>query len=74
MTSILIPENYDQWHHCITVTCKQPLTLSYIDSRIKALTNQRDYMTKKFVELYGDQQRIKTLEWFEKAKATTKLP
>lgn len=70
MSDPLIPENYEQWHHCITVLCDQPLTADYIESRIQALNDARDYMTEKFVQLYGEQQRIKTLQWFEQAKAT----
>lgn len=69
MNAPLIPENYEQWHHCITIVCQQPLTPGYIDGRIKALNNQHDHMTKKFVELYGEQQRLKTLQWFSEAKS-----
>lgn len=63
-----IPESYEQWHHCIKVICRQPLSLPYIESRIQALSSDSDYMTRKFVELYGNQQRLKTLQWFEQAK------
>lgn len=70
MANPLIPENYEQWHHCITVVCNQALTPAYIDERINALNDQRNYMTQKFVELYGEQQRINTLQWFNKAKST----
>ncbi len=68
MSSPLIPETYEQWHHCITVLCQQPLTPEFIATRIEALNNPRDYTTKKFVTLYGEQQRLKTLQWFEQAK------
>ena len=63
-----IPDNYEQWHHCITVACGQALTLGYIDARTDALNNSRDYTTQKFVELYGERQRLKTLQWFKQAK------
>lgn len=66
----LIPETYEQWHHCITVLCKQSLTPAYVDERIKALNNSNDYSTQQFVKLYGEQQRIKTLQWFEQSKST----
>ena len=68
MTDPLIPENYDEWQHCITVLCRQPLTEKYIDERITALTDTNDYMTQKFVELYGERQRLQTLDWFKQAK------
>ena len=64
----IIPTTYEEWCHCITVICKQELTQAYIDERIKALSAPSDYNTGKFVQLYGDQQRIKTIQWFEKAK------
>lgn len=72
MTAVIIPQTYEEWHHCITVDCEEQLTLTYIEARIKALNSPSDYMTKKFVELYGDHQRIKTLGWLEQAKGTLK--
>lgn len=48
--------------------CRQELTLSYIEARIKALNSLNDHMTQQFVKLYGDDQRLKTLEWFAQAK------
>ncbi|WP_428239597.1 hypothetical protein [Gynuella sp.] len=70
MTVPLISETYEQWYHCITVICRQPLTPEYIAARIEALNSPNNDMTKKFVELYGEAQRIKTLQWFERAKST----
>ncbi|KJF94767.1 hypothetical protein UB33_07290 [Photobacterium angustum] len=68
MNTAIIPQTYQEWHHCITVICQQPLTLSYVEERIAALNSSKDYMTKKFVQLYGESQRQKTLQWFEQAK------
>lgn len=68
MSTAIIPQTYQEWHHCITVICQQPLTLSYVEERITALNSSKDYMTKKFVQLYGESQRQKTLQWFEQAK------
>ncbi len=69
MTSPLIPETYEQWHHCITVICRQPLTPEFVDKRIKALNDPKEHTTQRFVQLYGDQQRIRTIQWFEQSKA-----
>lgn len=69
MDTPLIPQTYEQWHHCIAVLCDQALTREYIDSRIEALNDPKDYMTKKYVQLYGEAQRIRTLNWFKKAKS-----
>ena len=68
MDTAIIPGSYEEWRHCITVICGEELSLSYIETRINALNSSKDYMTKKFVDLYGEQQRLKTLEWFEQAK------
>ena len=68
MSAEIIPKSYEEWRHCITIICQQELTSTYIDERIKALSDASDYMTNKFVQLYGEQQRISTLQWFEKAK------
>lgn len=65
--SDFIPSTYDEWHHCITEICGIPLTEAYIRKRIDALNNHRDYMTTRFVELYGESQRQQTLAWFEQA-------
>ncbi len=68
MTTEIIPRSYEEWRHCIEVICKQKLTKRYIDQRIAALNNVNDYMTNRFVQLYGEPQRIQTLEWFEREK------
>ncbi|MGH1540242.1 MAG: hypothetical protein ACRBHB_07455 [Arenicella sp.] len=68
MMTMIIPTTYDEWYHCITVICQQELNSLYIEERIKALNSSSDYMTQKFIQLYGEQQRIKTLTWFEQAK------
>ena len=64
----MIPQTYEEWRDCITVICNQPLTRRYIEQRIKALNTPSDHMTAKFVQLYGEQQRLRTLEWFEIAR------
>ncbi len=71
MSTLVIPQTYEEWHHCITVICQQKLTLPYIEARIKSLNSPNDSMTQKFIELYGDQQRLKTLQWFKQAMNET---
>lgn len=70
MDTDIIPQSYEDWHHCITVICQQELTKAYIEARINALSSSNDYATQKFVQLYGEQQRIKTLQWFKHAQKT----
>ncbi|MEM9101384.1 MAG: hypothetical protein AAGB12_03605 [Pseudomonadota bacterium] len=73
MDTVIIPQTYNEWHHCITVICNQPLTPKYIEERIHALSNPRDFKTQQFVKLYGEEQRIKTLEWFKQAKSQSAI-
>ncbi len=72
MSTLDIPQTYEQWHHCITVICRQALSRPYIEQRITSLSSASDPSTQKFVELYGEQQRLQTLQWFEQAKSNLK--
>lgn len=62
-----IPQTYEDWEHCITVQCGIPLTASFIASRIKALEDESDFRTQKFIEAWGAAHHAKTLEWFRQA-------
>ena len=68
MTPAMIPQNYQEWQHCITVECGIQLTPSFIAERISALQNPKDFSTKKFVQIYGPQHLQRVLSWFEQAK------
>lgn len=61
-------EDYAAWKHCITVKCGLKLTPEFVDKRIAALSNKREAMTARFIELYGDEYRQETLGWFEQAR------
>lgn len=74
MEASFIPQNYQEWRRCITVTCGLELTETFINSRIQSLKNESDYMTKRFVELYGEAQCQRTLEWFVRASEEIKHP
>ncbi|MEM6972842.1 MAG: hypothetical protein AAF577_08550 [Pseudomonadota bacterium] len=63
----LIPTTYEEWEHCITVSCGIPLTADFVATRIAALENENDYHTKRFVEVWGDGHRAQTLQWFREA-------
>ncbi|MEM7060823.1 MAG: hypothetical protein AAF557_24855 [Pseudomonadota bacterium] len=64
----MIPTNYEEWEHCITVECGIPLTSEYVAERIKALESRRDHHTQKFIEQWGEAHHARTLEWFRKAE------
>ena len=68
MTQPMIPQNYAQWHHCITVECGLELTPDFIDERLAALNNQKDQHTQHFVRLYGEQYLQAVIAWFQQAQ------
>ncbi len=64
----LLPENYEEWHHCITVDCGIPLNSAFIDERIAAMQDINDFKTRQFLELYGLQYHQQVMKWFLQAK------
>ena len=65
--SVVIPENYDQWRHCIEVLGKIELTTAYIDERLEVLQDNQNPESKKFTNLYGEEHLRQTIEWFRQA-------
>ena len=65
----VVPQNYDEWEHCITVACGIPLTQGFVADRIAALQNANDDHTKRFIETWGTEHHAKTLAWFKEAEA-----
>ena len=63
-----VPTTYEDWKHCITVKCEIPLTPDYVQQRIAALTNDKDYHTQKFIERWGTAHHARTLAWFKQAE------
>lgn len=68
MASSIIPRNFDEWKHCITVECGLELTPDYIEQRIEALQTPNDHYTQQFTRLYGEQYLQQVLTWFTQAK------
>ena len=50
---LFTPGTYEEWKHCITVDCAIPLTPHFVQERIAALTDKRDFHTQKFIESWG---------------------
>ncbi|MEM0921899.1 MAG: hypothetical protein AAGF44_12180 [Pseudomonadota bacterium] len=63
----IIPTNYEEWEHCITVKCGIPLTADFVAQRIAALDDPGDYHTQKFIERWGQAHHAQTLAWFRQA-------
>jgi len=62
------PANYNEWRECITVRCRIPLTLAYVQSRIEELAMPTHPRTAEFVEHYGNRYHQQVLEWFRMAE------
>ena len=62
-----IPQNYEEWKHCITVKCEIPLTPSYVAERLEALNDRKQHHTQKFIARWGEAHHAKTIAWFEQA-------
>ena len=69
METSFIPENYQQWRHCILVECGLELTEEYIVQRIIALQDESQYYTQQFTKLYGPEYLQKVITWFQQAQA-----
>ncbi len=68
MEKSIIPQNYEEWRHCIIVECGLELTPSYIEERIASLQDEKVFYTKQFIQLYGQQHHKKVLDWFKQAR------
>ena len=59
------PKNYEEWKHCITVSCGIPLTTKFVKKRIAALNDPSDFNTQKFIETWGPDYHSQIIDWFE---------
>jgi len=62
-----LPQNFTEWKNCIEVKCNTPLTKSYVQQRIEALSNPNDIHTKEFIQLYGVNYTKQIIQWFHQA-------
>lgn len=62
------PENYEQWHHCITVECGIPLSAEFIQKRLSVWRNEELQETIRFRNLFGDAHWRAVISWFEQAE------
>ena len=60
--------NYAEWKHCITVDCGIRLTRHYVEQRLSALNDAKDYGTQRFTAVWGKEHLNRVIEWFEQAR------
>jgi hypothetical protein len=63
----MIPENFEQWFHCITGECGIKLTPDYITDRQKELSDRKNPHTLQIIRLYGEQHYNNLISWFSQA-------
>ena len=61
--------NYEDWKQCITVLCGIPLDLSYVEKRLTALRDPKDFGTQKFIATWGEDHLARVIGWFEQAES-----
>jgi hypothetical protein len=68
INTLTIPQNYHEWHKCITVACGINMDIEFIESRILVLENKTHNYTESFIQVYGKQHYENILGWFYMAK------
>jgi hypothetical protein len=63
----MLPENYESWRRCIVEKCGIPLTLPYIQRRLRELRSSDLYDTQRFIDVYGILHYQRIVGWFEQA-------
>jgi hypothetical protein len=63
----MLPENYEAWRHCIVEKCGIPLTVPYIQKRLRELRSSDQYDTQRFIDVYGVLHYQRIIGWFEQA-------
>jgi hypothetical protein len=74
VTSPVIPQNYEQWRHCITVECGIPLTRAYAEERLAVWSNPAADETRRFEQLYGPAHLARVRQWFAHALEQVRTP
>lgn len=62
------PTTFEDWKACITVTCGIPLTPDYVEQRLIALKDAKDYHTQKLKNMWGEEHHTQLINWFERAR------
>jgi hypothetical protein len=70
-----IPRTYAEWRHCITVSCRIPITSSYVQERLSIWSNPQHEESERFCKLYGERHYQNVIAWFQQAqRELAKLP
>lgn len=68
MEQAIIPQNYEEWRHCIIVGCGLELTADYVNERLSSLQDDKDFRTQQFIRLYGRAHTQNIIGWFKQTQ------
>jgi len=63
----MIPQNFQQWHYCITVQCGIALTAGFAEERLKIYRQPAHPETRAFIAHYGLRHLHNIILWLEVA-------
>lgn len=61
----IIPHNFQDWKHCITVKCGIELTPDFVIQRLANMENKESAANRDFIKLYGEEHFNQVREWFQ---------
>ncbi|MBL56487.1 MAG: hypothetical protein CMP61_04785 [Flavobacteriales bacterium] len=61
----MIPQNFQQWHKCITQDCKIQLTKEFVEKRLSVYMDTNHSETIRFRKLYGDHHLSNVINWLQ---------
>ncbi len=67
-TTNVLPSSYAQWRQCITRSGQAALSLTYLEQRLRTLSDIDQEETRTFRYLYGDGHWRAVLAWFDRAR------
>lgn len=63
-----LPRSYSEWRTCIEVHCRIPLTVEFVDQRLRELDDGSLLSTEQLLRHYGQAHVEQLREWFRKAR------
>ena len=64
----MIPQNFIDWHKCITKNWKIALTKTFVEQRLVIYSDEKHPETIKFKSLYGDLHLNNIIDWLHQVK------
>jgi len=61
----MIPQNFQEWKTCITVSCKIQLTTAFAEKRLSVYEDHTNPETQKFLKRYGQQHLSNIISWYK---------